>query len=127
MPIAAGRARIEIAFEAPFGELQGAYRVKVAGEDYVLTQMEALGARHAFPAFDEPSFKQPWDIRLTIPEAMQGVANTRLVRTLPAAPGWKQLVFATTLPLPSYLIAFAVGPWDGSATSSPCRGGTMSG
>ncbi len=111
-PVAAGRARLRIAFDAPFGQLQGAYRVKVAGEDHVLTQMEALGARHVFPAFDEPSFKQPWDVRLTIPEAMQGVANTRLLRTLPAAPGWKQLVFATTQPLPSYLIAFAVGPWD---------------
>ncbi|MEO6409792.1 MAG: M1 family aminopeptidase [Burkholderiaceae bacterium] len=110
--MAAGRARIEIAFDAPFGQLQGAYKARAADEDYVLTQMEALGARHAFPAFDEPSFKQPWDIRLTIPEAMQGAANTRLLRTLPAAPGWKELVFATTLPLPSYLIAFAVGPWD---------------
>ena len=110
--VPAGRARIEIAFDAPFGQLQGAYKARAADEDYVLTQMEALGARHAFPAFDEPSFKQPWDIRLTIPEAMQGVANTRLLHTLPAAPGWKQIVFATTLPLPSYLIAFAVGPWD---------------
>ena len=111
-PIGVGRARIELAYDAPFGQLQGAYRVKAAGEDYVLTQMEALGARRTFPGFDEPGFKQPWNIRLTIPDGLQGVANTRLLKTLPAERGWKTLVFATTEPLPSYLIAFAVGPWD---------------
>lgn len=111
-PIAAGRARIDLAYDAPFGQLHGAYRIKAAGEDYVLTQMEPLGARNTFPGFDEPGFKHRWNIRLTIPSGLQGVANTRLVKTLPARQGWKTLVFAATGPLPSYLIAFAVGPWD---------------
>ena len=60
-PIPAGKAVLEIAFEAPYGQLQGAYRVKPDGRDYVVTQMEPLGARNTFPGFDEPSFKQPWD------------------------------------------------------------------
>ena len=111
-PIGVGHARIELTYDAPFGQLQGAYRVKAAGENYVLTQMEAQGARNTFPGFDEPGFKQPWNISLTIPDGSQGVANTRLLKTLPAQVGWKTLVFATTEPLPSYLIAFAVGPWD---------------
>ena len=111
-PIAAGPARIDLTYDAPFGELQGAYRVKAAAEDYVITQMEPLGARDTFPGFDEPSFKPRWHLRLTVPDALQGVANTAQVQTLPAEPGWKTLVFAPTEPLPSYLIAFAVGPWD---------------
>ncbi|MDE2276056.1 MAG: M1 family metallopeptidase, partial [Burkholderiales bacterium] len=111
-PIPAGRARIDIAYSAPFGQLQGAYRVRAGGDDYVITQMEPLGARTAFPGFDEPGFKQPWDLSLVIPQALQGVANTRLVRTQAAGAGWKKLVFAPTPALPSYLIAFAVGPWD---------------
>jgi alanyl aminopeptidase len=111
-PIPAGKVRIDIAYDAPFGQLQGAYRVKAGGDDYVITQMEPIGARNAFPGFDEPSFKQPWDFSLTIPEKLQGVANTRLVKTMPAEAGWKKLVFARTEALPSYLIAFAVGPWD---------------
>jgi alanyl aminopeptidase len=86
--------------------------VKAAGDDYVLTQLEDIGARTAFPSFDEPSFKQPFDLSLEIPEALQGVANTRQLRQLPAAPGWKKLVFAPTAALPTYLLAFAVGPWD---------------
>ena len=110
--IPAGKASIDIQYSAPFGELEGAYRVKPDGNDYVVTQMEPLGARKAFPGFDEPSFKQPWDITLTIPSGQQGVANSRLLREEAAGKGWKKLVFATTENLPSYLIAFAVGPWD---------------
>lgn len=110
-PIAAGRARIDISYSAPFGQLQGAYRVKPDGREYVLTQMEPSGARFAFPFFDEPAFKQPWDITLIIPNDQQGVSNTRVVRQEAAGPGWKRLVFATTERLPSYLVAFAVGPW----------------
>lgn len=110
--VPAGKAVIEIAFEAPYGQLQGAYRVKPDGRDYVITQMEPLGARTAFPGFDEPSFKQPWDITLIVPEQEVAVANSRETRTEKLGDGWKKVSFARTEALPSYLIAFAVGPWD---------------
>jgi len=110
--IPAGNVAIEIAYDAPFGELQGAYRVKPDGNDYIVTQMEPLGARNTFPGYDEPSFKQPWDVVLIVPERDVAVANSREVRTEKLADGWKKLTFARTEALPSYLIAFAVGPWD---------------
>lgn len=111
-PLPAGKARIEIAYSAPFGELQGAYRVKPDGHDYVVTQMEPLGARNTFPGFDEPSFKQPWEIALVVPKDDVAVANTAQTRTEDLGDGWKKVSFARTEALPSYLIAFAVGPWD---------------
>lgn len=110
--IPAGKATIEIAYDAPFGELQGAYRVKPDGSDYVVTQMEPLGARNTFPGFDEPSFKQPWDITLIVPKDDVAVANTAEEKTEQLADGWKKVTFRRTEALPSYLIAFAVGPWD---------------
>src|SRR5688572_31016361 len=110
--IPAGDASIEIAFEAPFGELQGAYRVKPDGKDYVVTQMEPMGARHTFPSFDEPSFKQPWDITLVVPEGDVAVANSAEAKTEKLPGGWKKVTFNRTEALPSYLVAFAVGPWD---------------
>ncbi len=110
--IPAGDAVIEIAYEAPFGELQGAYRVKPDGKDYVVTQMEPLGARNTFPSFDEPSFKQPWEIALIVPEGDVAVANTRETKTEKLPGGFKKVTYARTEALPSYLIAFAVGPWD---------------
>lgn len=110
--IPAGDAVIEIAYEAPFGELQGAYRVKPDGSDYIVTQMEPLGARNTFPGFDEPSFKQPWDITLIVPENDVAVANSAETKTEKLGDGWKKVTFDRTEALPSYLIAFAVGPWD---------------
>jgi cytosol alanyl aminopeptidase len=110
--IAAGEATIDIDYNAPYGELQGAYKVKPDGNDYVVTQMEPLGARNTFPSFDEPSFKQPWDITLIVPKQQNAVANTRQISESVSKEGWKTLKFATTENLPSYLIAFAVGPWD---------------
>uniref|UniRef100_A0A8J7VS16 Aminopeptidase N n=1 Tax=Coralloluteibacterium stylophorae TaxID=1776034 RepID=A0A8J7VS16_9GAMM len=110
--IPAGRARIEIEYAAPYGQLQGAYKVRPDSNDYVVTQMEPLGARNAFPGFDEPSFKTPWDISLVVPQDQVAVANTRQVAEEDAGGGFKRLRFARTEALPSYLIAFAVGPWD---------------
>jgi alanyl aminopeptidase len=110
--IPAGEAAIEIAFDAPFGELQGAYRVKPDGSDYIVTQMEPLGARNTFPGFDEPSFKQPWDIILIVPEDEVAVANSAEAKTEKLGDGWKKVTFDRTEALPSYLIAFAVGPWE---------------
>ena len=40
------------------------------------------------------------------------MANTKQVKQAAAGKGWKTLTFAETKPLPTYLVAFAVGPWD---------------
>ncbi len=100
-------------YSAPLNEqLQGLYKVNYAGNAYAMTQMEPISARFAFPSFDEPSFKTPFDISLTIPDGLVGVANTKQVKQAAAGKGWKTLTFAETKPLPTYLVAFAVGPWD---------------
>lgn len=108
----AGKARFELAFEAPYGNLMGAYRVKTDADNYVVTQMEPIGARSTFPSFDEPGFKQPWDITLVVPDADIAVANTPETSNVDLDGPWKKLTFARTEALPSYLVAFAVGPWD---------------
>ncbi|MEO5566406.1 MAG: M1 family metallopeptidase, partial [Luteimonas sp.] len=110
--IAAGKGVIAIDYDAPFGELQGAYKVKPDGRDYVMTQMEPLGARTAFPGFDEPSFKQPWRMSMIVPDADVAVANAPEVATVDLDGPMKRVTFSKTEALPSYLIAFAVGPWD---------------
>ncbi|MFC7302092.1 M1 family metallopeptidase [Cognatiluteimonas weifangensis] len=115
LAIAPGQGVIAIDYDAPFGELQGAYRVKPDGRDYVVTQMEPLGARTAFPGFDEPSFKQPWRMTLIVPDAAVAVANAPEVASTDLDGPMKRVEFARTQALPSYLIAFAVGPWDVAA------------
>lgn len=107
---------IELAFawNAPFNrQLEGLYKVTVGDDAYAVTQMEPVSARFAFPGFDEPRFKVPFDLSLTVPTRDVAVANTRQTGEAKSADGqWKTLTYATTKPLPTYLVAFAVGPWD---------------
>ena len=105
---------LAIDYNAAFNtKLQGLYKVKVGGDSYVVTQMEAISARYAFPSFDEPRFKTPFDVTLTVPKDEVAVANTQPMKETASADGqWKTISFAKTKPLPTYLIAVAVGPWD---------------
>jgi alanyl aminopeptidase len=106
---------LTLAFEysAPLNlQLQGLYKVSHEGKPYAMTQGEPISARYAFPGFDEPDFKTPFNISLTIPNAEKGVANTKEISDKPAGDGWKTLTFSQTKPLPTYLVAFGVGPWD---------------
>ncbi|WP_049620824.1 M1 family metallopeptidase [Frateuria defendens] len=104
---------LAIDYSAPLNQqLQGLYKVSHKGEPYAMTQMEPISARYAFPGFDQPDFKTPYTISLTIPNDEVGVANTKQVKETPAGAGWKTLDFAQTPPLPTYLVAFGVGPWD---------------
>jgi alanyl aminopeptidase len=104
---------LKIAFSAPYNKtLQGYYKVVSAGHAYLQTQMEPISARLAFPCFDEPGFKAPLSLSLTIPDADKAVANAAQARDKPARKGWKTITFQKTRPLPTYLYAWVVGPWD---------------
>jgi alanyl aminopeptidase len=105
---------LSFSYDAPFNrQLEGVYKVSIGDDAYAITQMEPISARFAFPGFDEPRFKVPFDLTLTVPKQDVAVANTKQLREQVSADAqWKTLTFATTPPLPTYLVAFAVGPWD---------------
>ncbi len=114
----AGAITLQFHYTAPLNaQLQGLYKVTDKGQPYAMTQMEPISARFAFPGFDEPGFKTPFEISITLPDHDVAVANTRQVSDKPAGKGWKTVSFAQTLPLPTYLVAFAVGPWDITPTA----------
>lgn len=109
----AGKLLLQIEYIAPFNtNLEGLHTVTEGGQAYAFTQFEATAGRLAFPSFDEPGFKVPFDIELTIPAEYSGISNTPITSESAATEGYKTLTFATTKPLPTYLIAFAVGPFD---------------
>ncbi|MBU8896761.1 M1 family peptidase [Corallococcus sp. H22C18031201] len=113
-PLSMGSAhlRVEYTGTASEREVSGAFRVNEDGDWYVYTQFEPLGARRAFPTFDEPGFKVPWELSLRVPEGNVAVTNTPEVSREPGADHTVTFHFARTQPLPSYLIAFGVGPFD---------------
>ena len=78
---------------------------------YLFTQFEPIGVRAAFPCFDEPAYKVPWQITLHIPPKDVAVANTN-IQSEQSEGAVKRVVFRETKPLPTYLVAFAVGPLE---------------
>ncbi len=108
-PLPPGHAQLVIEYTAPFDDsLSGLYRLEDGGSSYAFTQFEPTDARRAFPCFDEPSFKVPFDVTITVPRSMIAVANAPEVAR--EAVGDKlRFRFARTQPLPTYLVALAVG------------------
>ena len=112
-PLPRGNATVKIRWTGKLSatDNEGAYRQEENGDWYVLTQGEPLGMRRVFPSFDEPLFKIPWRISLRVPKADAAYFNTPVESTEDA--GEMKLVrFAETKPLPSYLLAFGVGPFE---------------
>jgi len=90
----------------------GAYRRKVDGNWYVYTTFTPIEARRVIPCFDDPRFKTPWQVALLVPQDQKAFSNTPETGELPEPDGQKYVYFDVTQPLPSELIAFAVGPFD---------------
>ena len=57
--------------------MRGLYRVQERGAWYAFTQFEPIDARRAFPCFDEPGFKTPFDVTLTVPAGSVAFANMK--------------------------------------------------
>ena len=113
-PIPPGDARMVIRYRGKIDSLstRGIFKQREGGEWYVVTQFEALSARRAFPCFDEPGWKTPWQITLDVPASHVAVSNTPQSAESRLDNGMKRVAFTKTQRLPSYLVAFAVGPFD---------------
>jgi len=107
-----GKYSLVIDFSNQFNrQAVGLYRMEADSEGYAYTQFEPTDARKAFPCFDEPAFKIPFQMTITARETDEVVTNTPLVSES-RQEGWRTLKFAVTRPLPTYLLAIAVGPMD---------------
>ena len=108
-----GTATLTMQFSGTYnGKLEGLYKVEEAGKAYAYTQFEAISARLAFPGFDDPQFKTPFRIAVTADPKHVVITSTPLLEQKPAGNGLARSQFDTTPPLPTYLLAFAVGPQD---------------
>jgi len=111
-PLAPGEYQLGISFTASYNtQAVGLYRTEVGEESYLFTQFEESDARKAFPCFDEPAFKFPYQITVTIPEENLAISNTP-IEIEAGSEGWKTMTFKKTEPLPSYLLALAIGPLE---------------
>jgi cytosol alanyl aminopeptidase len=118
-PVGPGPVTVSIGYDAAFGDgVMGLYRAEKGGARYAFTHFEPVRARQAFPCLDEPIFKTPFDVTLVVPKDAKAVANSSELRREDTSDGRSRVTFATTAPLPTYLLAWAVGPLD-VVTSPP--------
>jgi alanyl aminopeptidase len=112
-PFGPGELTLRIQYSAEFDRhLEGLYRIEVGEGAYAFTQFEAIWARRAFPGFDEPAFKTPFDVTLTVGPTDVAVANTPALAEEVLPDGRRRIRYQTTPPLPTYLLAWIVGPLD---------------
>lgn len=109
----AGDAVLHLEYSAPFDlTMNGMFRIDRDGHNYALTQFQSIAARQAFPGFDQPEFKVPFDISVTARTGDVAITNAPEISAEDLGEGWTRHVYQTTPPLPTYLLAFAVGPYD---------------
>lgn len=116
-----GSWRLRLTFTGILNDkLHGFYRSTYKdanGQDKMLasTQFESTDARRAFPCWDEPAQKAVFQTTLVIPEHLTAISNTSIVREtrLPGT-GKKEVVFADTIKMSTYLVAFIVGEFGGT-------------
>jgi alanyl aminopeptidase len=133
-PLDPGAWNIGLEYLGELDELNtaGAFREVVAGNAYVFSQLEAIYARRVFPCIDEPDSKVPWQLTIDVPKGVTAVSNTAVAHETPLGAGETRYEFARTQPLPSYLVAFGVGPFEyvdagKTKTGVPVRAVTLKG
>jgi len=112
-PLSAGKHVLRIEWSAPFAtDLSGMFKVEERGQSFALAKSESIQARRALPGFDEPRFKAPYRVKLTVPQGHTVIANGAELSRQPHDNGLETVVFAETDPLPTYLLSLAVGPFE---------------
>ncbi len=115
---APGRYVLELGFTGTLNdELRGFYRSTLSGEDgadhtIATTQFEATDARRAFPCFDEPALKATFTVTLVVPAGLSAYSNSRVTSETELGEGRREVSFATTMKMSTYLVACVVGPFE---------------
>ncbi len=109
--LSAGRYTLEVEFADEYNTNAVALYRMASGDGFLFTQFEADDAREAFPCWDEPGFKIPFQLVMTVPNGQTPVTNTPVIEKEEQG-GKTRYTFAKTKPIPTYLIAIAVGDFE---------------
>jgi len=114
LTLPAGTAKVVIAYETgpdAIG-LQWLAPEQTAGRKhpFMFTQFQPIHARTMIPCQDTPTVRATYDAAITVPEALAAVMSAGPVgEPVDSEAGMRTVRFAMPQPIPSYLIALAVG------------------
>jgi puromycin-sensitive aminopeptidase len=115
-PVSAGKHTLGLEFSGKIEEtLHGLYKSNYLHEgqpkSLVVTDLEPAAAREVFVGVDEPSAKAVFELTLVVPENLTALSNTNATQER-SVDGKKEVTFAPTPMMSTYLFAFAVGEFD---------------
>ncbi|MEO8352240.1 MAG: M1 family metallopeptidase, partial [Chthoniobacteraceae bacterium] len=113
----AGAAQLTIEFfgklsERPQGLYITRYPTNHGEERALITQFEATDARRMFPCWDEPVFRAKYQLTVVVPAKDDAVSNMPIEREQPRDDALKEVAFAETPSMPSYLLALCTGKFE---------------
>ncbi len=113
-PLAIGAHRLRIAFTARINKFGTGlfivdYPTGQGMKRMLSSKLEPADARRIFPCWDEPAFKATFALTVTLPRAHLAVGNMPVVGETPVAPDLKQVAFAPTPKMSTYLFVFTAG------------------
>src|SRR6266850_2394721 len=120
-PIAAGSYRLDIDYSGKIGKHpQGLYQIAYKERDrgrlvdklMLATQMEPVQARRLFPGWDEPVFRASFEIVAVIDAHLTAVSNMPQSKVELRPDGKKEVSFARSVPMSTYLVGLFVGEMD---------------
>jgi aminopeptidase N len=117
----AGQNTIEVQFTAPVGVAGKAitrYDDHDDNTEYLYTLFVPMDASMVFPCFDQPDLKGLFRLELIAPGGWRVISNTAPESESSVGPEQRRTVFRETLPISTYLFAFAAGPFQ-RLNSSP--------
>lgn len=115
---AESRVLLFLSFSGEIGDLlAGLYRSQFRYPDgspgvLATTQFEATDARRAFPCWDEPSFKATFRLTARIVPRFVALSNMPVEKEFSGPGGLKDVVFAVTPRMSTYLLHLTVGPLE---------------
>jgi len=95
--------------EQPRGLYIAPYQVNGEHKKLLATQMEAVDCRRMFPCWDEPAFRAEFVLTVDAPEKQRAVSNMPVAAEKSAGNDRREITFAPTPKMASYLVALVIG------------------
>jgi len=90
-------------------------------QPFLFSQCQAIHARSLVPCQDCAVARVSYDAEITVPDGLTAVMSAGPNGDVVAAPGWHSFRFKMPQPIPSYLLALAVGELEGRDVSPRVR------
>ena len=116
-PLAVGPHKLRIGFTGAINRFgRGLFYVDYPTEKgkkrMISSHLEPADARRVFPCWDEPAFKATFALTVTLRRSHLAVSNMPIAQEEPVTPNLKQITFATTPKMSSYLFVLAAGEFE---------------